>query len=185
VLYQRPINLFVAGFIGSPAMNLYQGELAPDRTFVSLGSQRLELSDEQRSAHPALATYRGKGVVVGIRPEHISVDTSANGAVLHGDVELVEALGSELLVHFSLDAPFAQVPGAGTSSGDTEPGGDYSGSATSVWGIARVDSGIQIHVGERVGFAVRAGSMHFFDPDTGMAIWDETPAAGGAQMSAS
>jgi multiple sugar transport system ATP-binding protein len=185
VLYERPINIFVAGFIGSPAMNLYQGELAPDRTFVSLGSQRLELSDELRSARPALAAYRGKGVVVGIRPEHISVDTSANGAALHGDVELVEALGSELLVHFSLDVPFAQVPGAGTSSGVAEPGGDYSGSATSVWGVARVDSGTQIHVGERAGFAVRTSSVHFFDPDTGIAIWEESPGAGAARTPAS
>jgi multiple sugar transport system ATP-binding protein len=185
VLYERPINLFVAAFIGSPAMNLYEGKLTPDGTAVSLGSQRLELSDEVRRARPALAAYRGKGVVVGIRPEHISAAGSGEAASLQGDVELLEALGSELLVHFSLDAPFAQVPGASTGSGDGQPDGDDSGTTASVWGVARVDSATRIRVGERAGFAVRAGSVHFFDADTGMAIWDGTPAAGGAQMPAS
>jgi multiple sugar transport system ATP-binding protein len=185
VLYERPINIFVAAFIGSAAMNLYEGGLTPDGTAVSLGSQRLELSEEVRSARPALAAYRGKGVVVGIRPEHMSVAGAGDAAALQGDVELLEALGSELLVHFSLDAPFAQVPGAATSGGDSQPEGDDSGSASSTWGVARVDSGSQIAVGERAGFAVRAGSLHFFDPHTGMAIWGETPGAGGAQMPAS
>ncbi|MGA9114628.1 MAG: sn-glycerol-3-phosphate ABC transporter ATP-binding protein UgpC [Candidatus Dormiibacterota bacterium] len=185
VLYERPINIFVAAFIGSPAMNMYEGGLTPDGTAVSLGSQRLELSEEVRRTRPALAARRGKGVVVGIRPEHISAAGPGDAAVLQGDVELLEALGSELLVHFSLDAPFAQVPGASTGSRDGQPDGDDSGTTSSTWGVARVDSGTRIAVGERAGFAVRAGSMHFFDPDTGMAIWDETPGAGSAQMPAS
>ena len=185
VLYERPINIFVAAFIGSPAMNMYEGGLTPDGTAVSLGSQRLELSEEVRRTRPALAACRGKGVVVGIRPEHISAAGPGDAAVLQGDVELLEALGSELLVHFSLDAPFAQVPGASTGSRDGQPDGDDSGTTSSTWGVARVDSGTRIAVGERAGFAVRAGSMHFFDPDTGMAIWDETPGAGSAQMPAS
>jgi len=184
-LYERPINIFVAAFIGSPAMNMYEGGLTPDGTAVSLGSQRLELSEEVRRTRPALAARRGKGVVVGIRPEHISAAGPGDAAVLQGDVELLEALGSELLVHFSLDAPFAQVPGASTGSRDGQPDGDDSGTTSSTWGVARVDSGTRIAVGERAGFAVRAGSMHFFDPDTGMAIWDETPGAGSAQMPAS
>ena len=185
VLYQRPINIFVAAFIGSPAMNLYEGAVTPEGTAVSLGSQRLELSEEVRRAHPALAAYRGKVVVVGIRPEHISAAGPGDAAVLQGDVELLEALGSELLVHFSLDAPFAQVPGAPTSDGDSQPEGDDSGSASSTWGVARVDSGTRIAVGERAGFAVRAGSLHFFDPETGMAIWGDTAGAGGAPIPAS
>jgi len=182
VLYERPINLFVAAFIGSPAMNLYEGGLTQDGTAVSLGSQRLVLSEEVRRARPALAAYRGRPVVVGIRPEHISAAGPGDAAALQGDVELLEALGSELLVHFSLDAPFAEVPGASTGSDGGQPDGDDSGTTASAWGVARVDSATRIRVGERAGFGVRAGSMHFFDPDTGMAIWEETPAAGGAQM---
>jgi multiple sugar transport system ATP-binding protein len=185
VLYERPINIFVAAFIGSPAMNLYEGGLTPDGTAVSLGSQRLELSEEVRRARPALAAYRGKGVVVGIRPEHISAAGPGDAAALQGDVELLEALGSELLVHFSLDVPFAQVPGAATSGGDSQPEGDDSGSVSSTWGVARVDSGTRIAVGERAGFAVRADSVHFFDPDTGIAIWEESPGAGTARTPAS
>ena len=182
VLYERPINLFVAAFIGSPAMNLYEGGLTQDGTAVSLGSQRLVLSEEVRRARPALAAHRGRPVVVGIRPEHISAAGPGEAAALQGDVELLEALGSELLVHFSLDAPFAEVPGASTGGDGGQPDGDDSGATASAWGVARVDSATRIRVGERAGFAVRAGSMHFFDPDTGMAIWEETPAAGGAQM---
>ena len=183
VLYERPINIFVAAFIGSPAMNMYEGTLTPDGAAVTLGSQRLELSDEVRRTRPALAAYRGKGVVVGIRPEHISAAGSGDGASLQGTVELLEALGSELLVHFSLDAPFALVPGASTGGG-SQPDGDDSGTTASAWGVARVDSATRIQVGELAGFAVRAGSMHFFDAETGMAIW-ETPAASGARMPAS
>ena len=141
VLYERPINIFVAAFIGSPAMNMYEGGLTPDGTAVSLGSQRLELSEEVRRTRPALAARRGKGVVVGIRPEHISAAGPGDAAVLQGDVELLEALGSELLVHFSLDAPFAQVPGASTGSRDGQPDGDDSGTTSSTWGVARVELG--------------------------------------------
>jgi len=178
VLYERPINIFVAAFIGSPAMNMYEGALTQDGTAISLGSQRLALSEEVRRARPALAAYRGRPVVVGIRPEHISAAGPGDTAVLRGNVELLEALGSELLVHFSLDAPFAEVPGAATSGGDRADGDD-PGTTASTWGVARVDSGTRIAVGELAGFAVRPGSVHFFDPDTGMAIWDETAAAAG------
>ncbi len=185
VLYERPINIFVAAFIGSPAMNMYEGALTQDGTAISLGSQRLALSEEVRRARPALAAYRGRPVVVGIRPEHISAAGPGDTAVLRGNVELLEALGAELLVHFSLDAPFAEVPGAATSGGGDQADGDDPGTTASTWGVARVDSGTRIAVGELAGFAVRPGSGHFFDPDTGMAIWDEmAAAAGGAPIPA-
>jgi outer membrane protein assembly factor BamB len=71
------------------------------------------------------------------------------------------------------------VPGAATSGGGDQADGDDPGTTASTWGVARVDSGTRIAVGELAGFAVRPGSVHFFDPDTGMAIWDETAAAAG------
>ena len=135
VLYERPINIFVAAFIGSPAMNMYEGALTQDGTAISLGSQRLALSEEVRRARPALAAYRGRPVVVGIRPEHISAAGPGDTAVLRGNVELLEALGSELLVHFSLDAPFAEVPGAATSGGGDQADGDDPGTTASTWGV--------------------------------------------------
>jgi len=144
----------------------------PDGTSVSLGSQRLQISGDVFQARPALASYRGKKVVVGIRPEHISAAISSDGPVLQGDVELVEALGSELLVHFSLDAALAHVPGAAVN-GETErpPAGDVD-ATISGWSVARVDASTKIRMHERVTFALRPGLQHFFDADTGAAIWD-------------
>jgi multiple sugar transport system ATP-binding protein len=172
LLYDRPDNLFVAAFIGSPAMNMYEGLMGPDGTSVSLGSQRLLISDDVFRARPALAMYRGKKVVVGIRPEHISAAVSSDGPVLQGDVELVEALGSELLVHFSLDAPPAHVPGAAVNGETQQPAAGDVDSTTSGWSVARVDASTKIRVHERATFALRPGLQHFFDADTGAAIWD-------------
>ena len=71
VLYDRPTNVFVAGFIGSPAMNLFEGRLAGDLGSISLGSQRIALSSEQFLKSPALKRYGGQTVIVGIRPEDL------------------------------------------------------------------------------------------------------------------
>jgi len=171
-LYDRPVNLFVAAFIGSPAMNMYEGLMDPDGTSVRLGSQRLLISDDVFLVRPALATYRGKKVVLGIRPEHISAAVSSGGPVLQADVKLVEALGSELFVHFSLDAPLAHVPGAAVDGETEQPAAGDVDSTTSGWSVARMDASTKIRVDERVTFALRPGLLHFFDAETGAAIWD-------------
>ncbi|MGH9075411.1 MAG: ABC transporter ATP-binding protein, partial [Acidimicrobiales bacterium] len=96
-LYDHPANLFVAAFIGSPAMNLYEGLVSPDGTQVRIGGQTLSIPPSLTAARPGLARYRDRKVVVGIRPEHLS-DAALNGSAageterLVGDVELVEAL---------------------------------------------------------------------------------------------
>ena len=110
-LYDRPLNLFVGGFIGSPAMNLVEAKLERENGGLAavLGNTRLTLDDENVSARPALRSFEGKPVVVGIRPEHledaaIAHDNPADRR-LKGHVELREALGSELMVHLAIDAP--------------------------------------------------------------------------------
>ena len=111
-LYERPANLFVASFIGSPAMNLYEGTVtgSADRLVLSLGSQSLALPADVGRHLPGLASGGGRGVVVGIRPEHLFVPASereleeAADRSLVVQVELVEALGNESLLHFSTDA---------------------------------------------------------------------------------
>jgi multiple sugar transport system ATP-binding protein len=175
LLYDRPDNVFVAAFIGSPAMNMYEGLMDPDGTSVSLGSQRLQISGDMFHARPALTKYRGKKVVVGIRPEHISAAVASDGPVLQGDVELVEALGSELLVHFSLDAALAHVPGAAVNGETEQPAAGDVDATISGWSVARVDASTKVRVHERVTFALRPGLQHFFDADTGAAIWDGPP----------
>jgi multiple sugar transport system ATP-binding protein len=164
VLYDRPDNLFVAAFIGSPAMNLYEASMTEDASAVKLGTQELALPVTCRDAHPALRKYASKKIILGLRPEHLPAATNgAAGTHLTGNVDLVEALGSELMVHFTIDAPRVRAEGA-TSD-------DEDATAKSGEGVARVDPGAKVKVGERITFAVRTEGMQFFDPDTEQAIW--------------
>ena len=170
VLYNHPDNLFVAAFIGSPAMNLYEAALTEGARSVRLGSQEIALPQSVREARPRLASYANQKVVVGLRPEHLPAagggGTAGNGTAgptLAGLVDLVEALGSELMVHFTIDA--RRVQAEGTTSADAE-------AVTAVGeGVARVDPDSPVRVGQRATFAIKADGMQFFDPATGEAIW--------------
>ena len=164
VLYDRPDNLFVAAFIGSPAMNLYEASITEAARSVRLGSQEIDLSASVRAAHPGLAAFAGQKVVVGLRPEHLPAANGTAGPTLAGDVDLVEALGSELIVHFTIDA--RRVTAEGVASADDEA------VTESGEGVARVDPASPVKVGERARFAIKADGMQFFDPGTGEAIWD-------------
>jgi multiple sugar transport system ATP-binding protein len=164
VLYDRPDNVFVAAFIGSPAMNLYEASVTEDAGAVRVGSQELALPDACRDAHPALAGYAGRKIVLGLRPEHLPAATDGStGPHLTGTVDLVEALGSELMVHFTIDAHRVRAEGAAADDEDT--------TAKSGEGVARVDPSAHVKVGEKITFAVRTEGMQFFDPDTDKAIW--------------
>jgi multiple sugar transport system ATP-binding protein len=162
VLYDRPDNLFVAAFIGSPAMNLYEASIGEGARSVKIGSQEIELPPAVPVARPALAGYAGKAVVVGLRPEHLpAAGTGATGPLLHGEIDLVEALGSELVVHFTLDATRVRAEGAVSEDAATISGE----------GVARVDPRTPAKAGEKIAFAVNTEGMQFFDPESGAAIW--------------
>ncbi len=162
VLYDHPDNLFVAAFIGSPAMNLYEASIGEGARSVRLGSQDLALPESVGLAHPALASYAGKKVILGLRPEHLpSAGNGTTGPALVGDVDLIEALGSELVVHFTLDARRVRAEGA-TEEDTTSESGE---------GVARVDPKSTVKVGERVTFTVDTEGLQFFDPETEAAIW--------------
>jgi multiple sugar transport system ATP-binding protein len=163
VLYDRPDNLFVAAFIGSPAMNLYEASMSADATAVKIGSQELALPATCRDAHPGLRNFAGKKIIVGLRPEHLPAGNGATGPRLTGKVDLVEALGSELMVHFTIDARRVRAEGA-TSD-------DEDATAQSGEGVARVDPSSNAKVGEQFAFAVRTEGMQFFDPETERSIW--------------
>jgi multiple sugar transport system ATP-binding protein len=168
-LYDRPANLFVASFMGSPSMNLYEGTVArvKERTAISLGSQELELP----GSAPGLPG-EGGSVVVGIRPEHLAI--CADGAVgntLDADVELVEALGNEQLVHFAIDAP--PYRDASESQVIDEAGLEASAGiagAPVANSIARVDPGTPVVAGSPLRLAVDVRRLHFFDAQTGRAL---------------
>jgi multiple sugar transport system ATP-binding protein len=162
-LYDRPDNLFVAAFIGSPAMNLYEAAVTEGARSFRLGSQDIELSASVLAAHPGLAAYAGHKVVVGLRPEHLPAAVNgAAGPVLVGDVDLIEALGSELMIHFTIDA--RRIRAEGTTSSDEEA------VTESGEGVARVDPASPVKVGERATFAIKTDGIQFFAPDSGSAI---------------
>jgi multiple sugar transport system ATP-binding protein len=179
-LYDRPVNLFVGGFIGSPAMNLLEATLerANGGMTAVLGSQRLAIDDEVVAARPLLKEYEGKTVVVGIRPEQLEdaeiARESAADRRLQGEVELREALGSELMVHFSIDAPPAlteDVKELAEDAGTTAEqlgGGDVNRAVV----VGRFGPDSKIRVGSAAEVAVDTRGLHFFDTDTGMAIYD-------------
>jgi multiple sugar transport system ATP-binding protein len=164
VLYDHPNNIFVAAFIGSPAMNLYDATVGEGGRTVKLGSQEITLPDTKVLQHPALPGYAGKDVVAGLRPEHLPAADSQPGPRLTGDVDLVEALGSELVVHFTIDAHRVLAEGAVDR--------DEAAAVHRGEGVARVEAKTPVKSGDRMTFAVDIDDMQFFDTETGLAIWD-------------
>ena len=166
VLYDHPDNMFVAAFIGSPSMNLYEASVSEGARSFRLGSQQIELPESVRIMHPGLASYANQKVVVGLRPEHLPAAGNAPaGPTLVGMVDLIEALGSELMIHFTVDA--RRVRAEGTGSADEEAVTEAGE------GVARVDPGTPVRVGKPATFAIKTDGIQFFDAATGQAIWEE------------
>jgi multiple sugar transport system ATP-binding protein len=163
-LYDRPVNLFVATFIGSPPMNLYEASLSEGADVLWLGSQPISIPETVRGARPALAGYASRKVVVGLRPEHLSTAGTDAKPVLKGEVTLVETLGSHQLVHFTADAGRA-IPDDATGEDDPV--------AVQGESVARIDPHSPVWPGTIGIFAVDVDRMHFFDPLTGCSIWGE------------
>ena len=175
-LYDHPDNLFVAAFIGSPAMNLYEAVISTDATEVKVGSQSLTLSEALLKARPALRGYGDRKVIVGIRPEHL-LDAAlgpvpAPGTTLSADVELIEALGNELQVHFLLDATRVRSEDAQAAAETHELEGLQTlQGGTRAEGVARVSPRSELRAGSRATFAVDTERLNFFDNENGAAIW--------------
>jgi multiple sugar transport system ATP-binding protein len=169
VLYNKPTNLFVAAFIGSPAMNLFEATISDDGSLLQLGSQQLPLGESLYRRVPALRSYAGRKIVVGLRAEDLPIATGEqkSDATLVARVEEVEALGSELLVHFSLDA--TRVTGEAQGLDVTE---ELEATAIDVVGegVARVEPRAEVHVGRNASFAVFTERMYFFDAESRDAI---------------
>jgi multiple sugar transport system ATP-binding protein len=166
VLYDSPANLFVAGFMGSPAMNLYEATIGSGARTAGLGSQELVLSPAVLQARPGLSAYADRKVVLGIRPEELALardDGGPSSPTITADVELVEALGAESLVHFRLDAQRV----VATDSVDEEELGEIVGS-----GVARLAARTAITTGDRVSLTLNESALHFFDPGSGLAVGD-------------
>ncbi len=169
-LYDRPDNVFVAAFIGSPSMNLYDStvSISGDSGTVTIGSQTLSLDASVLAARPDLRNYDGKRVVLGIRPEDFedaSVATAGGGEgrVLTAPVTLIEALGSEIMVHFRLDASRVD---SGDPDAVEEAGGGSAANA-----VGRFNPRSSVRMGDTAQIVVATENAHFFDHDTRQAIW--------------
>jgi multiple sugar transport system ATP-binding protein len=173
-LYDRPANLFVAAFIGSPEMNLYESTV-DNGSSLRLGSQEIRLPVSMTRARPSIAAYAGRRLVVGIRPEHLSVAAGEwTGPVLKADVTLKEGLGSQMLVHFKIDAPRAQTEDVRAAAEEELTDSEVASIGD---GIAVVDARTQVTTGHRVCFAVDPERLHFFDPQTGDAVLEAAEVA--------
>jgi multiple sugar transport system ATP-binding protein len=171
-VYNEPANVFVAGFIGSPAMNFADAELVTDAdgTFVEFAGHRLRVADELLLTRPALKAYEGTRVVIGIRPENMQDATLADEAAADGRMQAVvslrETMGPEAYLHFRVKAPpIAQTRGS-AGSGPEEGGNGSSPSVDETTFVARVSARTRAREGDRVELAVDTTALHFFDPAT-------------------
>jgi multiple sugar transport system ATP-binding protein len=169
-LYDRPTNIFVAAFIGSPSMNLYESTvtLNGDGGTVTIGSHSLSIDAATLATRPALKNYDGRKIVLGIRPEDFEDATlsqrGGDGRSLTAPVTLLEALGSEIMVHFRLDATTVD---SGDPDAVEETGGEASANA-----VGRFSPRSRVRMGETAQIAVAIENAHFFDHETRLAIWD-------------
>jgi multiple sugar transport system ATP-binding protein len=180
-LYERPVNLFVGGFIGSPAMNMVEATI--DRANGSLvalvGSQSLTLGNELLSARPALEGYVGRKVVLGIRPESLE-DAALEPEIpadrhIKGVVVLREPLGSEIVAHFEVDAPPALTEDVRELARDVgqestlQIAAEEGATKTTV--VGRFGPRSRIRTGDVIDVAVDTSSVHVFDLETSLGIY--------------
>jgi multiple sugar transport system ATP-binding protein len=180
-LYERPVNLFVGGFIGSPAMNLVEATIdRQDGSLIArIGSQTLTLGGELERARPALERYAGRRVVVGIRPESLEDSALApeipEDRHIKGVLVLREPLGSEIVAHFEVDAPPALTEDVRELARDVgqestvQVAGEDETKATLV---GRFGPRSRVRTGDTIDVAVDTSSIHVFDLESGLAIYD-------------
>jgi multiple sugar transport system ATP-binding protein len=178
-LYDNPANLFVAGFIGSPAMNMIEADLVREdgRAHLEFGGLRLDLLESTLEDRPTLSDYAGRRVIIGIRPEDIEdpayLPAGAPNVVIPVLVEVREAMGSEVYAHFRVDAPPVLTEDTRDLAADKGvldlelEGQAESGTAMFV---ARLNPRTTAVRGKPMELQVDVRRLHFFDPETGQAI---------------
>jgi multiple sugar transport system ATP-binding protein len=172
-LYNSPVNLFVAGFIGSPAMNFTSAQLVrDDGAAVVFAGHRLAVPDKLLQSRHGLDGYFGKDVILGIRPSDFEDAELADAGWPRMAVQsrVTEELGSEIHVIFTIDAPpvqHASITEARTDDGEDEaiPLADNK----TMW-TARVAARSSIRPGSAANLAVDTGNLQFFDPASGLSI---------------
>jgi multiple sugar transport system ATP-binding protein len=170
-LYLMPANLFVASFIGSPAMNLIRGVVAIEDGVVSVSfaEHRIALAQAAVDRYPGLLERHGQEIIVGIRPEHFAMEGDApvgDDSTIEVVAILAEAMGAEVHVHAELDVAPPSIDGAMVDP-DADPDA-MPADRTPI--IARVDGVHTVAMGQRVRLAVKTHLLHFFDPGSGVPL---------------
>jgi multiple sugar transport system ATP-binding protein len=173
VLYERPANLFVAGFIGSPAMNLVEAELVErkDGLTVRFGPHELGIPPELLAERPAVRGYAGRRLALGIRPEDIEDAAGPDDARLDVSVDIREDMGSEVFLHFAVDAPPVKSQALRELVGEEaiEAADEQTHHHGSPF-VARVARGTAAREGDQASLTVTTRLLHFFDLETGAAL---------------
>jgi len=171
-LYRQPANLFVASFIGSPAINLIEGRInvADSETELLLGNERLRLPEPLLDRKPALRSYAGRSIAVGVRAEALALGEGAgtSSAAISATVAFTEDLGASLLVHLDVEAPPPRLDGSDIAvQDDVTDLGHHSNRGRL---RAMVDGLSPVKPGDRVPIAIDLERAHFFDRRSGLAI---------------
>jgi len=184
-LYDEPRNLFVAEFIGSPAMNLIGVDLVRSNgsLFAEFGEHRLRLDEAALETRPALPRFEGKRIILGVRPEDLEDAAVAGGAPddrkLAATVDIREDMGSEVFVHFGVGGPAVRGEDVAAAVGEEalEATMEQARKRGSLW-VGRLDRESRAREGDRVELVVSTTRLHFFDPETGRGIYDDGAEAG-------
>ncbi len=180
-LYDRPRNLFVAEFIGSPAMNLIRGSLIPTNGGLAakFGIKQLMIGERVLSSRPALKSFVGKRVIVGVRPEDLEDAELAGGAPdggrLSAVVDIREDMGSEVFIHFGVGGEAVESEDVKAAVGEeaVEVSRGMAMDQGTSW-VARLDRDTKAAEQGRVELLVDTDRLHFFDPESGDAIYGES-----------
>ena len=167
-LYDRPENLFVAGFIGTPPMNLLEGTVAVNGgVTVHLGGNELPIPDQALASYPRLRQWDGRNVIVGLRAGDLHPAQGFEGMPrITANVEIVEALGGESMAYFKIDA--RQIEAETIADADelaSEDEASVVGSRPNL--VASFPPHVQLRLGDSVPIAVDARNLHFFDEESG------------------
>ena len=180
-LFARPVNLFVAGFIGSPAMNFATAALTSDEGHaVTFAGHTLPLPSGLVDNRPGLAGYLGREIILGVRPSDFEDAAIADPAWPRISItaDVTEELGSEIHVLFTIDAPPVRHPSISDIAGgaDADEAVVLAG-GKSLW-TARVAARSKVRSGQPAQLAIDTTNLQFFDPDDGLSIGRPVAAAG-------
>jgi multiple sugar transport system ATP-binding protein len=172
-LFYNPANLFVAGFIGSPAMNMVNGHLEGSgaEVFAVFGPHRVRVDAKALERHPGIESFMNRDLVMGIRPgdfEHAVIAGDGADRSMTVKVDVTEVLGSETFVHYELPIPPVVTPEIEELLADS--GGDVSTLGHATRFASRVSSDVRVEQGAEATLVVDTAKMHFFDPESGQRI---------------